>query len=328
MSSRRRIGFAAPVAAPLAVMLALGAALPARADTRLEGGPWLPYRINRAKVAGDEPFKGLVELRGRLWDGSSRLLFRSEATARTRTMPIAFYADEEIRSLELAIDGREAARAASLDPLPPGEADRMRALVPPQRLAAGRNAPASLALEGAVAAQAGARIASRAFVPRMPVEALAVLAVSALAAAAAAALGRRDGRRSGASVALALAAALGGATGAALAATPAPTLYRAALPLEEPSTPLWGTIYRTETPFDGWRLVECRTENAQDGESGKRLVLLGIASGAGRGIPLEPLGEPDRPIRLSAAPLIVGREGSFLVESEYFLMGWAIHEGD
>ena len=52
-----------------ALALLLAAAAAAAPGLRLEGGPFRPYRINRAVVADDEGLLGRLELWGLRWDG-------------------------------------------------------------------------------------------------------------------------------------------------------------------------------------------------------------------------------------------------------------------
>lgn len=58
------------------------------APARLEGGPFVPYRINQGRLVLDEGLQGEVELVGRRWSGAQVSLFRTRVAARTQVLDL------------------------------------------------------------------------------------------------------------------------------------------------------------------------------------------------------------------------------------------------
>lgn len=309
-------------------------------QARLDGGPFLPYRINRASLAADEGLLGDLELDGRRWDGTAIPLFRAQLGAQMGRTEIAFYLDEEVRGLEVRLAGVGEPRVLQLDLTraegrePPGETKlraRMRALDPPLRFAPSARPPARFALEGSDLGSAGVRVAAILFgvpISRTP---LIFLGLSSLAAALAAALPRSGGRRSALAVILPLAAALAVTPLVALLAPPPPTLFRAAFPGHDPSAPVSGVLERRIEERTDHTLISYAASQAEAGALAQRgrVELVGLSALPEQGIPLEEVAAPGSILRLFPAPVVTNRDGQLRLGGRGFILGWVVrHEPD
>jgi len=299
----------------------------------LEGGPFRPYDFNRAVLASESVLRGRIEARGRRWDGSEAALFEAELDAATTRADLAFYLDEDFRSLsirapeaglelevELAGAGGFGAAAGEEEE---AVRDALRALIPPPPPSSrsGFARAARLPLGGLVLQAAAYRAVG--FFARPPrALPLAALGAAALLAAVAAALPRKDGRRGRASIALGLGGSLGLALGICLAAPP-PELFRARFPAGAPEAALSGALERRVERNHGFLLVEYSPAESQ---AGADLVLLPSCEG-GRGIPLDSFAPALSRSRFSSPPLVTSGEVGFLVRAEDGAIGWVLDAG-
>lgn len=324
----------------LAALLLGSAAAPAAAGPsalRLEGAAPLPYRINRATLASDTPILGRVEVEGVRWDGSSTPLSRAEAGAATGSLDLAFYLDEDFRSLSLRADTLAGPAGLELDlssatGLGSGAGAEeaaarraMRALHPPP--ARGDARPFSAAplvrLEGLSLQTAAFRVLGNLGRPPSPFL-MALLAASALSAALAAALPRKDGRRGRASIIACLGSSAALAAVACLA-PPGPLLRRALFPTGDTSLALPGALTLTRSRNAGFELAEYGPADGSEstGEWGAALVLLPSEGG----IPLEEVAPEGSLARFSPPPLLRSVEGSLLIEGGRASTGWIVRAG-
>lgn len=352
-SPARALGAAGPSAGALGPAGSnLGAAgRSAGAGARLEGGPFLPYRFNRATLSSETPIRGRVEIEGRKWDGQVQLLFAGESRAATESFDTAFYLDEDFRSIEaraltvsgeieLEIDLSGMTGFGADMTAAEGELRRvMRSLYPPPRGETGTGPAAGrLSLEG-MSLETAAFRALGLFKPAPRPAPLAILGAAALASILAAALPRAGSRRGRAATALCLAAALLGA-GAICLASPPPLLFRAVFPTREPGLQLSGYLERRVLLAEGCELVEYgpgaaddERPSAEGGAAAAGGAAPEIADGAAvlallppRGeIPLDVVAPEGSRARFSPPPLVVARDG-WLYSGGRTSIGWTVRE--
>ncbi len=321
------------------------AAVPGEARARLEGGPFLPYRINAATLKDPSGLIGEMRLEGRSWDGSRLPLFEGRNAASSSSAELHFYLDEDIRSLVLtAADASgqvsieldlsaEENRQGALGPAELAERDRMRALSIPPRLAAPISPEGgSLVLEASDILAAARLASSRFFAPQRPPIAITVLAISALGLALASLLRRGGPRLRGAGIGLGIALALAGAIVAAAMAAPGPWLFRAAFPPAAQGSQVSGVLERRLELRPGYTLVSFAPGEAESSpaplQKWPALLFIGFSTSGAAGIPLAELGPEGSLMRLSPAPMVSSRGGSMTLRSGSFTTGWIVNEGD
>jgi hypothetical protein len=311
--------------------LVLAVSILASARMHLDGGPFLPYRFNRAVASDEDGLFGKVELTGRRWDGSRVPLFRTRLTARSRTVDLTFYLDEDIRSLELQSEGDPKTLLLDLADQD-GEGagatraeidlrNRMRRLDPPSRPMPDGTPSERLFLAGTDIVMAGYQ-ASSAFglaPPRMPLLLLTGFAFAALVIAASSALWKTAARTG------AIMLSLGMTLVISKVAIPRPVLFTAAFSEVGPGARISGPLQRQVEK----RLDYTRISYSADPEEGHRtpgsgtVELVGIWVPSGPGIPLAEVVPPGALVRFSSAPMLNG-EGERLVSKE-FITGWVVH---
>ena len=324
-------------------------------DLRLEGGPFLDYRINRARLLSDSGIEGLVRVEGRLWDGRSVDLFAARAAASTGAMDIAFYLDEGMRGFEVLVDGPvgterlevDLATETASEPATAGSAPTagggrtevvalLRGLEPPTRVALGPPLPPAIDIENSSLSGAGSRALS-AFARPAPRRAWPILLLLAAVGIVAAGVPRPEGRRRRLALILPCAAAASATVGLAFAAAPVSTLFVAVFPAYRASAPLSGVLDRRVEPRAGYSLVSYAPGQAE-GKSqaalpvparpGGSIELLGIAAPVERGIPLDDLDQLGSDLRFASPPSITSRGGRLLVGADELLTGWVVHDSE
>lgn len=299
----------------LAFLLAVAAV--AAPGLRLEGDPFLPYRINHGVAADEDGLIGTLELLGLRWDGARIPLFRAPVGARSQSVELDFYLDEEFRGLELRI-GSE--RSVSIPLADVGLVDaeeaalrlRMRGLVPPTHISPEARSPQSFQLLGSDPLAAGSLAASELFglpVSRLPLAPLGVFAAVTLLLSAIpwAVRGRRRiawGVMAGASIGATLLVVHLGA--------PRPRVFSVAFPGA-------GGASRVERRTDE---QPAYTRVTYSGAGAGPVELIGLWAPTGTGIPVAEVVPAEARVRFSAPPLIAG-EGRFL--SRDFVTGWVVH---
>ncbi|HNX31523.1 MAG TPA: hypothetical protein PKM35_07955 [Holophaga sp.] len=300
-----------------ALALLLAAAATASPGLRLEGGPFRPYRINRAAVVDDEGLLGRLELWGLRWDGARVLLFRAPVAARTRSLDADFYLDEDIRNLEVVVDEPGAGRSATFEAAAPGTPDpaeaalrlRMRGLEAPLLIVQHGDGPAAFDFRGSDVVTAAFQASSALFTLPVDRAPLLLLGAFALVALAASASRRREAR------ALVILAALG--TTAAVFSLAAPRAVLFSLVFPDGKVP--GTVRRTVREAPG-----CTRIAYVDAEGSGGLELVALRAPAGTGIPVDDVVPPGGQVRFSSPPTITGER---LMTSEAFTTGWVLHAG-
>lgn len=299
----------------LAFLLAAAAA--ASPGLRLEGGPFQPYCLNRAVVVDEEGLLGRVELRGLRWDGARVPLFRTCAAARTRTLDVDFYLDEDIRNLELSAGDPGAGRSATFEAAAPGALDpaeaalrtRMRALELPLLLAQTGKGPEQFEFKGSDVVTAAFQASSALFALPVVHAPLLLLGGFALVALAASAVSRKGAR------AVVLLAALGSAAAVVPLAAPRAVLFSVAFPAGK----VPGAVRRSVQELPGYTRIAYA-----DAEGPGALELVALRVPAGSGIPMTEVVPPGGRVRFSSPPMVT--EGRSL-RSEAFLTGWVVHAG-
>ncbi len=321
----------------LALLLSMAAqALP---GLHLEGGPFLPYRINHATATHTDGLLGTVELMGQRWDGTRVPLFRTRVAARSQAVALDFYLDEDIRGLELQVDGQGSDGSVAFDlaaaegkagALAAGETalrKRMRGLDPPVHFAPDGAPPERFSLLGSDLVMAGfqasyglfAVSASRA--PLMPLGGF-VLAALIATAIASSTLGRRIVAR-----VLTVTAALGATVAIVLLAIPRPTLFSLAFPADGPGVRVSGMVERKVDELPGYTRV---TYAAVQGEgasvvSSGTVELVGLWAPTGKGVPVADMVPAGALVRFSSPPLATWVEGELVFGSKDFVTGWVVH---
>jgi len=312
---------------PAGLALLLSLTLQAATEgPRLEGGPFLPYRINHATVSREEGLTGRLELLGQRWDGGKVPLFRTEVEGRTQAVDVVFYLDEDIRSLELRAPGAgpahvELVREEGSDPAEAALRQRMRRFNPPAHLETSGTPPERFSLGGTDLGMAGFQASYALFllpISRLP---LAPLAGFALVAVFAAALGRRG-------PALRAGAVLAATVLGVYLAAPKPTLYRIVFPAEGPEARMSGVVERRIEERPGARHVVYAAGQEEGGiqAHGGSTELVGLWAPARTGISLEELVPPGARVRFSSPPLATLEHGETRLTAPEFVTGWVLHE--
>jgi len=332
----------------LAVAVLASAPLTAEGRLRLEGGPLLPYRFNRALLASEAGLRGDIVATGVRWDGSRAVLFRSAVAATTDSFEVAFYLDEDFRSLELRAGTAAGEAGLSLDlsrstglgaPADPAEAatrSAMRELRPPIKALPSEAVPRRMPLDGLDLLTAASRAASTLFDPPYPWAAIALLAAAAIAAAVAAALPRRGegdeaaggGAKKGGfsfpSALFTLGGILAVSAAAALLASRPPVLYRAIFPSRDPSLTLSGYLERRSSARGGYALVQYSPPSEGPAELAESAILVAIEVPPGSRLPLDEAAPAAARVRFSPPPVVAERGGSFFLEGNS--VGWVLDE--
>ena len=284
---------------------------------RLEGGPFLPYRINQAVAVDDDGLLGILELQGLRWDGSRVPLFRTRVAALSQSVELAFYLDEDFRGLELRGDGPSSHRAASLDLAAAGTLGaeetalrvRMRGLAPPVHFAPDVNAPPRFALLGTDLVTAGFQASSALFgrsISRLPLMLLGAFTLAAWIASIIPPTTRRGRvwvRAVSAGTALVATVAV------VYLAAPRAVFYSVAFPAS-------GVVERRTEELPGYTRVAYR------GPGAGTVELVGLWAPLATGVPVRDVVPVDAWVRFSSPPLVLG-EG--VLVSKDFVTGWVIH---
>lgn len=284
---------------------------------RLEGGPFLPYRVNQAVAVDDEGLFGRLELLGLRWDGRRIPLFRTQVAARSQSVALVFYLDEDIRGLELQSEGPGSNATAALDLAAVGTIGaeetllrtRMRGLKPPVHRSPEEYAPGRFVLSGSDLASAGFQASSALFghaasrVPLLPLGAF-VLAVWVIASISPAAGRRRTILR-----VVTAATVVTVAIAVVYLAVPKPRLFKVAFPKT-------GVVERKTFEWPEYTLV------VYTGPEAGTVELVGFWAPLGTGIPVADVVPPGARVRFSVPPIATG-EG--VLVSEVFVTGWVVH---
>lgn len=273
-------------AAGLGLLFALGlpfafGSLGAEPRLILSEGSLRPWRLVEARVEAERSILDELRVVGQTWEGETRLLFRSEGGPGLPSLALAFYLDDQIKSLHLEwgesearVSGPELAVARSPEAPPPAPPFHPAGLgLPPSRFQ-----PQAADLEGA-----GREAAAALFLARPPLLSTVILLLFGLGSLILARAGflREVRRRRAIGFAAALLLALLGGGGALLALPSAREFFVAAFPAAAaPSGSPWpGLAYRGEEEREGWRLRSW-------GEGEERVF--GARLGPGRLLPLDP----------------------------------------
>jgi hypothetical protein len=321
----------------------------------LRGGPFLPYAIIEAELLLPGGFRGSLLLEGITWEGKAEALFAGRAEAWTESFSLAFYLDEEFRSLRLGLGSSGSPSFRSLEfllPLEPGGSPAeeaataaLRRLPTPVRSSPRGAPPELLSLNGGSATAAALSAAGEAFAARSGGASMPILALSGLLAALLAGWSGPAAARRILAICLSCAALLG----LALAYPGEALLYRIALPSAEGR--LEGSFRLAESRAPGLRTLAWGVDGAaaqppglsspgvsspglsspglsSPGLSAPSLELVGIDAPEGAGLdPSFLAGAGDR-LRFARAPLFRGGAAGNRLESNGFLCGWVLHAGD
>ncbi len=293
-----------------------------------------PYRICRAKVIPEEGFPGSLRVIAIDFTGAERTLFEATYEAYAEAAQVAFYLDEEIKSLRFEASLASGRAVATIDlgaDTPIADAAetarlaRMRVLAPPPYLV-GSSAPYRLAfnetsIEGASGPTTGM------LAPRPPLAALAVLAAFVGAATALESV-KNYRARLGAIIVTSVIAALA----AVLLARPEAVLAVVRLPnaadkADAAAPRLSGRLEAVEEAQNGI-LMRRYGERHSGAEGG--LSLIGLATPGRSTVPLSlvmgdlAIGE-DVNCRFFKPPLIIERDGSFALRAHEPMLGWLLH---
>ena len=321
----------------LAMVLSL--VVQASPSLRLDGGPFLPYRINHATATSSEGLFGSVELLGQRWDGTRVPLFRTHVTARSQAVELVFYLDEDIRGLELQVDGQGMEEPVSID-LAASEGksgavdesetvlrNRMRGLDPPIHLAPDGDPPQRFSMVGSDPIMAGFQASYALFsisVSRAP---LVPLGGFILVTMFAAAITPSTRRRQIIARAITIFVVLGVTVAIVFLAVPRPTLFSVAFPTDRPDARISGVLERRIEELPGYTRV---TYAAGQGEGfgameSGNVELVGLWAPAGRGVPMADIVPSGSLVRFSVPPLATLLDGELMFGSKDFVTGWVVH---
>lgn len=300
----------------------------------LEGGPFLPYRLNHAVAVDAEGLSGLIEVSGVRWDGARVSLFRAEQEAQSQSVELAFYVDEDIRGLELKRDGvrewaidlaAEEGKTSTISAEETALRARMRGLDPPVHLALTSGAPERFSLMGSDLVLAGFQASSALFGLSVRPAPWFLLAGFALVASLIGIWSVSGGTwrlrllRGGATLAAALAVTL--------MAVPEPTFFRVLLSGEGPGARVSGTLERRVDRWPGYTQVTYAAGEAEGGGApGPGSVdLVGLWTPAGTGIPVPEVAPGGSLVRFSSPPRVIRAGGDLRFASADFITGWVVH---
>jgi hypothetical protein len=313
--------------------LLLSAAVQAAPGLRLAGGPFLPYRVNHAVANHTDGILGQVELLGRRWDGAWVPLFRTRVVALSQVVELAFYLDEDIRGLELRVEGQRAEGITSVDLASgdgqsgPNDAEeaalrsRMRGLDPPIRLEPAGDAPERFSLVGSDLVLAGLQASSALFVISASRTPLILLGGFVIAALIATMVDRRIAK------VLIVGMALGAAMAVVYLAAPRPTFISVSFPAAGPEARVSGVVERRVEELPDYRRVTYAGQGEGTAlERAGTVDLVGLWAPVGRGVPLVDIVPPGSRVRFSSPPVATWVDGELRFESKDFITGWVVHE--
>jgi hypothetical protein len=323
------------------------AAIPGAGGLRLVGGPWLPYRFATAKLEAQEGITGTVSVTGTYWDDSSRLLFSARSRAWSASFDLAFYVDEDLKSLDIRAETAAGPRelsvdlsAAALAEAAPGAEEvarraAMRALPFPYLNPHVGRPPAKVAFTSVDLRAAAIQATEACLVREPPIASLAALAVLALLAGLLGSLWPAPARRGSAKERLAgtglppprllgparLAVALL-ALAATLALLPAtPLLTRVELPRPD-ATGGYRAVLEARRGMAASVRVTDFAPSGDPGPGGSHLALIAAATPGPRGIALDLVVPAGRDCVFSSRPLVTLREGNPELRFAEPSLGW------
>lgn len=305
----------------------------ARADVRLDGGPFLPYRINQAVLADATGMEGTVEIVGRRWDDTRVPLFRTRLTAVSESVKACFYLDEDIRALEVTRGEGEAIFMLDLAAEQRGLVatdedtalrDRMRALAPPVHTTPGGEAPSRFTLMGSDLGMAGFQAASTLFRWSPPPAPALVLLGFSLIAALIAAIQAPTRRGKLAKQFLLVVLVLGGSATVLLLGRPKAILFRVAFPRTEAAAQLSGVLERRTEELDGYQRVTYSTDRKEEDAP---VQLIGVWAPPGTTLPMRDALPEGAAVRFSRPPCIELEGSEYQLMGQWFVTGWVDHVG-
>ena len=310
----------------------------------LEGGPFLPYRMNHAVVTSPNGLLGTVELLGQRWDGTLAPLYRCQGSARSESVDLVFYLDEDIRGLRLQVDGQESDGAAFIDlatdegksgAMEVGETvlrNRMRSLDPPIHLAPDGDPPERFSLVGSDLIMSGFQASSALFsisasrAPLIPIGGFLLIVLIT------AALPLNTGRRRILASTLTICAAFGSTAVIVYLAVPRPTLFSVAFAADRHDAKISGVMERKVDERPGYTRVAyaARQELQSDAvkpETGNpgTVELVGLWAPTRIGVPVTDIVPSGSLVRFISPPLVTLVDGVPVLGSKNFITGWVVH---
>lgn len=311
----------------LLVLMVLSSAhgLASFGDLRLEGGPFLPYRIATARIGNEGGREGTIRLLGLPWEGKPRLLFETTVDAYAEIVEAAFYIDEELRALVVERVSRGEVERGPETPLlrregeSPEEARlsaEMRAFPFPLVETSRGDPPASFALAEDSLESAARKAAGRLFV--LPGPGRSILVVLGAFALASVLLGRLRFPKRRTELVLALIFSLAAAGLVVIFLPQQALLYTVALPSADPAARLSGSLVGRNEGGQGWR-------GRAYGENGE-IDFMGILAPRDRRLPLELIAAPDLRFRFDRAPRMILDRGKLWIETDGLTLVWRLHD--
>ncbi len=305
---------------PLATALLLAAAsIFGEPRLVLDAGDLRPWRIVHARVESDSPIDAPIFIIGSTWEGGSRLLFERNSAPGLPSFEAAFWIDDGIRAVSLAI-GKDRAPGGGEIAVTEGAAAEAPPPQPPFHSPRNGRPSPTFSPRASDLEAAGRAASERLFVSEPPFMSAIFLSLLCLASLAIASSRRTARAKSSGSK--------GEAIRFAAAAAAAVLLGAAALAALPPNRELDIVAFPRGASFSGsYQLVTVDREGWATrtwGEGPNRLLFARL--GPGRDLPLDLVDREGSLIRFSEAPVVVGSDDGLALSSREALSGWSLDE--
>jgi hypothetical protein len=285
----------------------------------LDAGDLRPWRIVHARVESDSPIDAPVFIIGSTWEGGSRLLFERNSAPGLPSFEAAFWIDDGIRAVSLAI-GKDGAPAGGEIAVTDGEPAEAPPPQPPFHSPRdGRPSP-TFSPRASDLEAAGRAASERLFVSEPPIMSAIFLSLLCVASLAIGSSKRKGKGKASSGKAVAIRFAAAAAASALLGA--------AALAALPPNRELDLVAFPRGASFSGsYQLVTMNREGWTTrtwGEGPNRLFFARVAPG--RDLPLDLVDREGALIRFSEPPIVVGSDEGLALSSREALSGWSLDE--
>jgi len=285
----------------------------------LEAADLGPWHIVHARVESDSPIEAPVFIIGKTWDGGSRILFERASAPGLPSFEAAFWIDDGIRAVSLAIGKERVPTGEEIAVAPASPAENTPPQPPFHSPRNGRPSP-TFSPRASDLEAAGRAASEGLFVSEPPL--MSAMFLSLLCAASLAVVSSRRRGRGKASGGKGEAIRIAAATAASA------LLGAAALAALPPNRELDIVAFPRGASFSGSYQLATQSREGWTlriwGEGPNRLFFARLAPG--RDLPLDLVDREGSLIRFSEAPIVIGSDVGLALSSREALSGWSIDE--